>query len=120
MKSEGFSFVFFHNLLPILYFFYNLLLEKLGFFLLVTKDQCEVIIEARFLSCCLCGMFVFVFFFCFVFFFTLTTSRWNRVIVCLNYFFEKLSGPVAMINGLCGVKVLRGGILVILFDSCVV
>ena len=59
--------------------------------------------------------------FCFVlFFFTLTTSRWNRVIVCLNYFFEKLSGPVAMINGLCGVKVLRGGILVILFDSCVV
>ena len=60
--------------------------------------------------------------FCFVvfLFFTLTTSRWNRVIVCLNYFFEKLSGPVAMINGLWGVKVLRGGILVILFDSCVV
>ena len=62
-------------------------------------------------------MFVFVLLF---FFFTLTTSRWNRVIVCLNYFFEKLSGPVAMINGLWGVKVLRGGILVILFDSCVV
>ena len=44
----------------------------------------------------------------------------EKLIVCLNYFFEKLSGPVAMINGLCGVKVLRGGILVILFDACVV
>ena len=43
----------------------------------------------------------------------------NRVIPCLNYFFEKLSGAVPMINGLCRVKVLRGGILVILFDSCV-
>ena len=115
MISEGFFFFFFLTFYPFSTFFYNLLLEKLGFFLLVTKDLCEVIIEARCLSCCLCGMFVFVCF-CF-FFFTLTTSRWNRVIVCLNYFFEKLSGPVAMINGLCGVKVLRGGILVILFDS---
>ena len=49
----------------------------------------------------------------------MTKSRWHRVIPCFNYFFEKLSGTVTIINCLWKMKILRGGILVILFDSCV-
>ena len=54
-----------------------------------------------------------------VFFFTITKSRWKSCHRVFKLLFEKLSGTVTMINGLNGVIVLRGGILVILLDSCV-